>query len=191
MQSATHELERTRTISDEQYECMSANDMTLSDLLNPEKALIFRITHKDNLQWILVNGIHCRNSDRVDPNFVNIGNPDLISDRHHRLVSVSPGGTLSDYIPFYFTPFSIMLFNIHTGYRGLRHRRNDEIVFLITSLHQLHRAEVRFLFTDRHARLETVNFFSDLHDLGRLDWNIFQRRDFKKDPENPVKTDMY
>ena len=30
--------------------------------LNPEKALIFRIVHKDNVPWILDHdGLHCRN----------------------------------------------------------------------------------------------------------------------------------
>jgi len=43
--------------------------------LNPEKALIWRIVHRDNLPWILDNGLHCRNSLLQDPNFVNIGNP--------------------------------------------------------------------------------------------------------------------
>jgi hypothetical protein len=27
--------------------------------LNPEKALIWRIVHRDNLPWILDNGLHC------------------------------------------------------------------------------------------------------------------------------------
>jgi hypothetical protein len=30
--------------------------------LNPNKALIWRIVHRDNLQWILDNGLHCGNS---------------------------------------------------------------------------------------------------------------------------------
>lgn len=70
--------------------------------LNPEKALIWRIVHRDNLPWILDNGVHCRNSQVYDPNYVEIGNPDLIDKRAHRDVPVGPGGTLSDYVPFYF-----------------------------------------------------------------------------------------
>lgn len=51
----------------------------------------------------------------LDPNFRNIGNLDLIDKRAHRVVKVGPDGTLGDYVSFYFTPFSIMMFNIHTG----------------------------------------------------------------------------
>ena len=80
--------------------------------LNSERALIFRIAHIKNTPWILDHGLHCRNSEECDPNFVEIGNPELIVKRIHRTVPISPGGLLSDYIPFYFTPYSPMLYNI-------------------------------------------------------------------------------
>ena len=41
----------------------------MSALVNSEKALIFRIVHRDNLPWIVENGLHCRKSTTVDPNF--------------------------------------------------------------------------------------------------------------------------
>jgi O-acetyl-ADP-ribose deacetylase (regulator of RNase III) len=76
--------------------------------------LIFRITHRNNIPWILDNGLHCRNSKAKDPNFVQIGNPDLISKRHSKVANGPYGGTLSDYVPFYFTPLSPMFYNIKT-----------------------------------------------------------------------------
>jgi ssDNA thymidine ADP-ribosyltransferase, DarT len=99
--------------------------------LNPGKALIFRITHVDNVPWILDNGLHCRSSAILDPNFINIGNLELIDKRQHRFVEIPPGGTLSDYIPFYFTPFSPMMLNIKTGWGGITKRLNQEIVILV------------------------------------------------------------
>jgi len=56
------------------------------------------------------------NGTLYDPNYRNIGNPDLIDKRSRRVVPIPPGGTLSDYVPFYFTPFSMMMYNIKTGY---------------------------------------------------------------------------
>src|SRR5262249_40870245 len=102
----------------------------MSKDLNPKKALIFRITHRDNIPWILDNGLHCKSSKMTDPHYVEIGNPELISRRSHRAVPTPPDGMLSDYVPFYFTPFSPMLLNIKTGYGGIPKRRNDEIVIL-------------------------------------------------------------
>ena len=51
---------------------------------------------------------------------MEIGNPDLIDKRTHRIVPAPPGGTLSDYVPFYFTLYSPMLYNIKTGMEGHR-----------------------------------------------------------------------
>src|SRR5437879_3349079 len=95
--------------------------------LNPGKARIFRITHVSNVPWALANGLHCSNSAQSDPNYVQIGNSELITRRTTRVVPVPPGGTLSDYVPFYFTPYSPMLYNIKTGYNGITKRSMDEI----------------------------------------------------------------
>jgi len=163
----------------------------LRNILRPERALIFRITHRDNLPWILRNGFHCWNSNRFDPNFVSIGNPSLISDRRHVGVPIPPGGTLSDYIPFYFTPLSVMLLNIKTGHRGIQQRRNDEIAILVCSLPKLDDAGIKFVFTDRHARLATAEFFGDVADLDRIDWKILQNRDFSRDNNDLGKMERY
>jgi hypothetical protein len=163
----------------------------LRDIISPERALIFRITHRQNLPWVLGNGLHCRNSNRLDPNFVGIGNPSLISDRHHVGVPIPPGGTLSDYVPFYFTPMSVMLLNIKTGYRGIQQRRNDEIAILVCSLPKLNQDGVSFVFTDRHARLASAEFFGDVADLDRIDWKILQNRDFSRDNNDLGKMERY
>jgi ssDNA thymidine ADP-ribosyltransferase, DarT len=122
----------------------------MSNGLSPEKALIFRIVHRDSVPWILDNGLHRKNSRVLDPNFVEIGNKDLISKRGKHPIVRPPGGTLSDYIPFYFTPFSPMLYNMKTGCGGIRQRNNDEIVITVSSLRTLQAENISFLFTDRY-----------------------------------------
>ena len=161
--------------------------------LSPQKALIFRITHIENVPWILANGLHCRSSGVLDPNYRDIGNPDLIAKRAHRVVPIPPGGTLSDYIPFYFTPYSPMLLNIKTGYNGMKQTPMPDIVILASSLHTLADRAIPFVFTDRHAYLLTADdaFSSSLADLGRIDWKILQARDFKRDPNDPGKFERY
>jgi hypothetical protein len=159
--------------------------------LNPGKALIFRIVNHDNLPWILDHGLHCRTSDVVDPNYRNIGNVDLISKRHHRTVPIPPGGTLSDYVAFYFTPYSIMLFNIRTGWGGLPRVPNEEIVILVSSLHALAARGIPFVFTNQHAYPVMAEYFGDLQRLDRIDWIILQNRDFGHDPEDPGKKERY
>ncbi len=159
--------------------------------LSERNALIFRITHIDNVRWILQHGLHCRNG-KQDPDYVTIGLQDVIDLRQHHAVPVAPGGTLSDYIPFYFTPFSPMAYKIHTGHEVSQVNR-QQIVVLVASLRNLADAKVPFIFSDRHAALQYAEFFdpSELARLDRIDWQSLQNRDFRYDDANPEKVDRY
>lgn len=158
--------------------------------LNLERALIWRIVHRDNLPWILDNGLHCSNGGMQAPDWMSIGSPELIAKRANHPVPLHPGGFLNDYVPFYFTPFSPMLRNIHTGW-GVQARSNEEIVILVSSLHRIAAGGWPFLFTDGHAYYQWVNFYSDLADLDKIDWPLLQARDFRRDPEDPAKFERY
>lgn len=159
--------------------------------LNPEKALIWRILHRHNLPWVLKNGIHCGNSSIRSREWVSIGNAELIEKRAARPVPVPPGGTLGDYVPFYFTPFSVMLRNIHTGWNGIKQVPNADIVILVSSLRRVSELGLSFLFTSSHAYSGLARFHDDLARLDQIDWPLLQRRDFKRDPEDPGKLERY
>ncbi|BDT68093.1 hypothetical protein os1_22750 [Comamonadaceae bacterium OS-1] len=158
--------------------------------LNPHKALIWRIIHRDNLPWVLDNGLHSGNSPVKAPHWVSIGNQELIDKRAQHVVPVPPGGYFNDYVPFYFTPFSVMMKNIHSG-RSVQQRRNDEILILVSSLHHVAAQGLRFLFTDSHAFYQWAHFYDSLEDLGHVDWPLLQSRDFKRDPDDPAKFERY
>ena len=159
--------------------------------LNPEKALIFRITHVDNVPWILDHGLHCRNSALQDPNYISIGSESLIDKRAHQAVPIHPGGTLSDYVPFYFTPCSIMMFNIKTGYGGITRRENRDIVIFVSSIHRLHELKLPFVFTNQHAYSIDADFYSAIEHLGQIDWPLLRSRNFKTDDADPGKQVRY
>ena len=142
------------------------------------------------MPWILDNGLHCRSSGARDPNFVSIGNPDLIEKRMNRRVPCGPGGVLEDYIPFYFTPFTPMMYNIKTG-RSVSRRDLSEIVILLSSLRHLDKTNVEFVFSDRHAYLEMAEFFADLNELQKIDWPKLRARNFRRRPDDPEAFDRY
>lgn len=150
----------------------------------------WRVTHRSNLPWLLENGLQCGTSTIRSSNWVDIGNPELISKRGEHQVPVAPGGVLNDYVPFYFTPFSVMMQNIHTGW-SVPKRANDEMVILVSSLHHIKELGLSFLFTDSHAYYMWANFYNDLSDLDKIDWNILQHRDFKRDQDDPAKFERY
>jgi hypothetical protein len=160
--------------------------------LNPQLARIFRIVHISNMPWILDHGgLHCQNSADRDPNFVNIGSASLIDKRTRRYVPIQPYGPLSDYVPFYFTPFSIMMYNVKTGYGGVTRRDNGDIVMFVSSVHRLKELGVPFLFTNQHAYAVDTEFYDDLQYLSEIDWTLLQRRDFKTDDSDPGKQLRY
>lgn len=159
--------------------------------LNAQDARIFRITHRDNVPWLLEHGLHCKNSPTRDPNFVSIGSAELIEKRMHREVPLVPNGTLADYVPFYFTPNSVMMYNIHTGYQGVTKRPNEEIVILACSVHRLAELDIPFVFYDGHAYMIESTCYNTVADLDKIDWKILQNRDFKNDPDDPGKKGRY
>ena len=164
----------------------------MSVKLNPEKALIFRIVHVANVPWILDHGgLECPNSRAPDPNFVNIGNKSLIDKRSRFPVPIPPGGTLSDYVPFYFTPFSPMLLNILTGYGGITKRERSDIVLFVSSIHRLRDLGTPFVFTNQHAYAAGTDYYDRIEDLDKIDWPLLQSRNFKTDDADPGKPLRY
>ena len=158
--------------------------------LSSQDGLIFRITHRKNLDWILRHGLHCSSSIVRDRDFVSIGSGEIIGRRAARLVPIHPGGALSDYIPFYFTPWSPMLYNIVTGHHVEKVEQAD-IVLLVSSVNRLRDRAIRFVFTERHALVAYSRFFQADDDLSVIDWGLLRRRDFSRDPEDPDKLERY
>lgn len=159
--------------------------------LNPEKALIWRIIHRDNLPWVLQYGLHSGNSAQRAPNWVSIGNAELIDKRARHPLPMPPGGLLNDYVPFYFTPFSVMMRNIRSGRGGVQLRHKDEIMILVSSLHHIARQGLPFLFTDMHAYYAWATYYDDLVHLNKVDWKLLQARDFRRDKNDPAKFERY
>lgn len=164
---------------------------TYAELLNPERALIFRIIHRANLAWVLQHGLHCGNSQTRSPHWVSIGNQELIGKRASCPVAVPPHGVLNDFVPFYFTPFSPMMLNIKTGWNGVQRHPPQDILILVSNLPRVAALGLTWLFTDTHANNSVARCFSRLEDLHRLDWRILQARDFKRDPDDPGKVSRY
>ena len=160
--------------------------------LTAARGLLFRITHVANLPWLLRHGLHAAQVTGTDPNFVAVGNPDLIDKRTRRVAPLPPGGMLSDYVPFYFTPKSPMLLNVKTGHKGITKRSNDEIAVLVSSCQRMTIRGVTMLYTDRHAYTMMARWTAAVGDLATwIDWSILQRHDFACSDDDPDKMERY
>lgn len=159
--------------------------------LTPSKALIFRIIHKDNIEKVFSDGLQSRSLQEEGSNYTPIGNEEIIDRRMTKRVPIGSGGSYSDYIPFYFTPFSIMMHNILTGYHVPKRSRED-IVIIVASLTDLDASGYDYVFTNQHALSQTdLQFHNTLDDLPEIDWKLLNKRDFKRDPDDPGKLLRY
>ena len=159
-------------------ETSSTSIPALTSILTPKNANIFRIVHIDNISKILDLGMQCR---QLLDNYVEIGDVKLIKDRNSKKVPCYPHGTLSDYVPFYFTPLTPMLYNIKKGKRGVKQRKNEEIVILFSSLLKMTENNLSWVFTDRQAFRDSARFSSNINDLkDYVPWGALQSRNFHR-----------
>jgi len=159
--------------------------------LTSEKALIFRIIHRDNIESLFRDGLKSRASVGADADYTPIGNEEIIDRRQGKHVPIGTGGNYSEYIPFYFTPFSIMMHNIVTGYNVPKRARKD-IIIAVASLVDLEKQGYDYVFTNQHALSQTdLQFFNTQEDLTNIDWDLLNQRDFKRDSEDPGKLLRY
>lgn len=134
---------------------------------------IFRMVHYNNIEYILRNGICCKNHLSADPNYINIGDTILIEQRNDYPVGINPpGGNLGEYVPFYFWGHSPMLLNIKTGYRGVKQRAQQDIVFICCKIGTIIQQCNEWCFTEGHAKNRITEFYRDIQDLDRIDWDI-------------------
>lgn len=140
----------------------------------PERILLYRITHYQNLEFILQNGLQCPNSQTQDPNYVNIGKKDIIGKRGAKPVRLEPSpGMIHEYVPFYFCYRSPMLGSIKVGnsdYKGTQ----EEIIYLVTDVERIKEHECEFVFTDGQALIAYSKFFDDESDFDKLDWEAIR-----------------
>lgn len=136
--------------------------------------LIYRMTHINNIPFILRNGLWSKLSGVIDPDFVPIGNSEVIGRRTCKQVNVNPpGGTLGEFIPFYFSGHSPMLLNIATGY-GVQLIPQRDIVFIVCDAFELINHGIPFCFTDGNATNTVTRFYNNLLCRNALDWDTIR-----------------
>lgn len=154
----------------------------------PETIWLFRITHIQNLEYILNNGLHTQHSVNADPNFKSIGDLSLIEYRKKEMeVPVEPYGRFLEYIPFYFGTRQPMLYKIATGWEEVEQHPQDDIIYLVTTLELIEESGLKYVYTDGHARARITTFYNNRADLDKLDWEAIYATNWKNTPEDPDK----
>jgi hypothetical protein len=138
---------------------------------------VYRIIPIQNLEYILQDGLYCKNAHKKDTGFVTIGSKEIITERDNRIVACYPDSVVNDYVPFYFSVRTPMLYNIITGH-GVPPRPQKDIIYLCFKLAA---ENFQWCFTNGNAAKKITKFTNKLNLLGRLDWHSIQTEDFRDD----------
>lgn len=140
---------------------------------------IYHMTHVKNLPGILAEGgiwcdrkaaarSHCRQS---------IAHAHIKERRAARDVTAGRGGTLADYVPFYFATRQPMLYAIKGGRVAGYDGGQESVVYLKFSTERIARAkpQLGYVFSNGHAEMRLAEFSDDLQLLTTMvDWPLMQ-----------------
>lgn len=149
--------------------------------INTDKKYCYRICHIQNLPHILQAGLCTKHHPDADLNFISIGNPQIITTRDETPVKIDGYGNVGDYVPFYFTPRSIMQYNIVTGYYApvVPKVPREDILIIQCVTKQLINSE-RFFFTNGQANDAITEHYNDVKHGTEIDWKNIQTGNFSK-----------
>ena len=139
---------------------------------------IFRIVHMDCLRTLLQRGgLHAANHTPNDGlPYRTIHNVEIQGQRHIRNIPCGPGGTLHDYVPFYFGYLSPMLLQLKTGQVAGYAEGQEPLVFLKSTVQAVAQAGLRFVFSDGHGIAAYTHWFDDTARLVDVDWSMVYQR---------------
>jgi hypothetical protein len=140
----------------------------------------------DNLRTILARGgLHSTNHTPNDglPYRV-IHNRDIQNVRHARPMPCGAGGTMHDYVPFYFGYLSPMLLQLKTGRVAGYSEGQEPIIYLRSTVQAVVAAGRRFVFSDGHGIAAFTNWFADHARLDQVDWDMVNQRYWKDTVED-------
>ena len=147
----------------------------------PEPTPIFRFIHLDNLRSCFERGglhapNHCPDDGKM---YRTIHNVDVQNKRHEISISCGPGGTIHDYVPFYFGYLSPMMLNLKTGRVPGYDEGQAPLIYLVTTAQVLRDSGADFVFSNGHGLATFTGWFDDLVDLDKVDWSVVYERYWK------------
>lgn len=141
---------------------------------SPESVRLFHITDYTNLAAICGAGaLLAKNaSSAARVTYKNIAYQGAQGKRANKQLPDPPGGTIHDFVPFYFAPRSPMLSAIHNG-RVAGCTNQEPIVHLETTVAAAIQGGRPYVFFDRNATLDYSESFTQLGDLDKIAWGLF------------------
>ena len=139
---------------------------------------IFRFIHVDNLHIYLRRaGMHAPNSWPDDGLVWKTNHDERMQEKRRReRVPCGPGGTLHDYVGFYFGYLSPMMLRLKTGRVEGYDEGQEPLIYLVSTCQAIEESGADFVFYDGHALATFSDPSDDLRHLDRLEWDVVYLR---------------
>ena len=98
--------------------------------------------------------------------------PEVQGARAAVTITVGPGGTIHDYVPFYFGYLSPMMFKLKTGRVAGYDEGQEPLIYLVSTAQAVADAGVGFAFSDGHGLAFITGWFDRLERLEAVDWGM-------------------
>jgi len=147
--------------------------------INLDKLWVFRIIHIDNLKHDLSHGLYCKSANKATEGYTSIGSKDVIGRRDTKIVKCYPDHFVNDYVPFYFSKRTPMLYNIITGH-GIKTFPQRDIIYLCCKFKKLASDKFNWCYTNGNAAVAITKFFSNFDGIDNdIDWHSIETTDFR------------
>lgn len=146
----------------------------------PDPTKLYHFTRVEHLVTIVESGMLCdRQAQAQGLLSIEVGNVGIKARRAERAVLVPPGGSVADYVPFYFAPRSPMMYAISRGNVPGYTQGTGRLIYLATTVESLLEAGLDPVITDRNAVLD-YSAFIQLRDEepidGFVDWDLMDEQ---------------
>lgn len=144
----------------------------------PNPTPILRFIHVDNLHiYLKRGGLHAPNHAPNDGLMYRTNhNADIQATRHTTPIPCGPRGVIHDFIPFYFGYLSPMLLQLKTGQVPGYTQGQTPFIYLVTTAQAVRDAGQGFVFSDGHGIAAFTQWFDDLAELDKVDWEMVNQR---------------
>lgn len=139
---------------------------------------IYRLIHVDNLAIVLRRqGLHAPNHAPDDGlKYRTIHSVEVQEKRHAKAILRGPGGFIHDYVSFYFGPLSPMHLQLKTGQVPGYVEGQEPLIYLTSTVQAVDSKGLPFVFADGHGIAAFTEWYEDVADLGKVDWNMVGER---------------
>lgn len=161
--------EEAKDVLEKHYKQKKPSSVFLQKILGPYQAKIsilnelsidyfYHVTHIDNLESILNNGLKSHNMAHDGLLKTEIAD-ERVNKRRIRIEPIYER-SIHEYVPLYFNPRNPMLYS----------RKNIQNKLIVLAIDRNIIFKEKFLFTDGNAASKSTKFFNSIEDLSKLNW---------------------